>query len=210
MSGGAAKRAKRGEKEQLSKSGQAVLNAMVAGDGKALHEAMYLLPEGLPNVASSAQDVKKSKNESLKAGNRVAAPALAQVGEKRKVSDKPLMTEMFCQNPSLSPLHEACHATMQRVKRSTIVEPKDDLAAAHLKLHNKVLHEELKLRENAIRRDQARRKQDIQKQMDQLKSEMTFFEENICDLKQKVSIESKKTSSDESAKGPDRVQCAQS
>jgi hypothetical protein len=71
MSGGAGKRVKREEKAQLSESGQAVLNAMIAGDGKALHEAMYLLPQRVPNVAASGQSV--------------LAPPLAQVGEKRSL-----------------------------------------------------------------------------------------------------------------------------
>jgi hypothetical protein len=71
MSGGAGKRAKRGEKGPAAEAGQAVLNAMIAGDGKALHEAMYLLPQRLPNVASSGQSV--------------LAPPLAQVGEKRSL-----------------------------------------------------------------------------------------------------------------------------
>jgi hypothetical protein len=68
MSGGAAKRARRGEKAPAA---DAVLNALIAGDGKALHEAMYLLPQRLPNVASSGQSV--------------LAPPLAQVGEKRSL-----------------------------------------------------------------------------------------------------------------------------
>jgi hypothetical protein len=68
MSGGAAKRAKRGEKAPAA---DAVLNAMIAGDGKALHEAMYLLPQRLPNVASS--------------GHSVLAPPFAQVGEKHSL-----------------------------------------------------------------------------------------------------------------------------
>jgi len=68
MSGGAAKRAKPVEK---TVQGEAVLNEQIAGDGKALHEAMYLLPQGLRNVASSGQSV--------------VDPPLAQVGEKRSL-----------------------------------------------------------------------------------------------------------------------------
>jgi hypothetical protein len=97
--------------------------------------------------------------------------------------DQTMHTEIFCNNPSLSPLHEACRATIQRVERSTIVETKDGFAEAHLKLHNKVLREELLRRAEAIRKDQARREQFIQKQIDELKTEKEFFEENICERK---------------------------
>ena len=242
MSGGAAKRAKRGEKDQLSESGQAVLNAMIAGDGNALHKAMYpamyplpqneamdLLPQRIPNVAASGQSV--------------VAPPLAQVGEKRRyepnyvqdeikdeihqmkarekaamrgmkeqiilctrveAGDQTMHTEIFCNNRSLSPLHEACRATIQRV------EPKNTFAKGHLKLHKKVLREELLLRADDIREDQARREQHIKKQSDELKIEKEFFEENICDLKQKASMQFKEAAREESAKARDSVHCAQS
>jgi hypothetical protein len=153
---------------------------MPAGDRKALHEAMHLLPQRLPNVASSGQDVKKSSTEPVKAGNMASDESLDHF-RRFMAGDKTMITQLFCNNPSLSPLHEACRATIQRVERSTIVQTKDGFAEAQLKLHNKVLREELLLRADAIREDQARRQKDIKKLRDDLGTEMEFFEENICD-----------------------------
>ena len=198
MSGGAGKRARRGEKASAA---QAVLNAMPAGDRKALHEAMHLLPQPLPNVASSGQDVKKSSTEPVKAGNMASDESLDHF-RRFMAGDKTMITQLFCNNPSLSPLHEACRATIQRV------EPKKNAyTAGYVELHNKVLREELLLRAENIREDQARREKHINEQIASLKREKKFFEENICDLQQKASIQTDNAGREESAKT--RVQCAQ-
>ena len=62
--GGVAKRAKRGEKAPAA---DPLLNGMFFGE----HEAKYLLPQHLPNVASYGQSV--------------GAPSLVQVGQKRSL-----------------------------------------------------------------------------------------------------------------------------
>ena len=80
MSGGAAKRAKRGEKAQLSESGQAVLNAMIAGDGNAFHEAFTapkLLPQRLDKPAPGMSAPEAKLQKSAKSGAaRVALRAV--------------------------------------------------------------------------------------------------------------------------------------
>jgi hypothetical protein len=188
MSGGAAKRAKRGEKAQLCESGQAVLNAMIAGDANVLHEAGQSVvapplaqvgekrsyePDYLKDEISRETNLIKAKHRANMSSDKV----LMDTFTRHLAGDQTMHTQIFCNNPSLSPLHEACRATILRV------EPKDTFAKGHLKLHKKVLREELLLRAEAIREDHARREQYMQKQMDELKIEKKFFEENICERK---------------------------
>jgi hypothetical protein len=126
------------------------------------------------------KDEISRKTNLMQAEHRVSMMPFSEVmhGNNRVLAgDKTMITQLFCNNPSLSPLHEACRATIQRV------EPKNTFAKGHLKLHKKVLREELWRREDAIREDHTRREQYIQKQIDELKTEKEFFEENIGELK---------------------------
>jgi hypothetical protein len=175
MSGGDGKRGKRGEKAvKLEQDAQAVVApAHVQVGEKRSYEPDYMKYE---------KHLMKAKE---KASNTSFTDQI-KISTRLEAGDKTLMTQVFCNNLSLSPLHEACRATIQRV------EPKNTFAKGHLKLHNKVLREELLLRADAIREDQTRREQHIKKQIDELKTEKEFFEENICDLKQKAQIDANK------------------
>ena len=126
------------------------------------------------------KDEISRKTNLMQAEHRVSMMPFSEVmhaNNRVLAGDKTMITQLFCNNPSLSPLHEACRATIQRV------EPKNTFAKGHLKLHKKVLREELLRREDAIREDHKRREQYIQKQMDELKIDKKFFEENICERK---------------------------
>ena len=130
-------------------------------------------PDYLKDEIRRETDLIRAKHTAAMSSDKVLMDNFNRV----LTGDQTLHTEIFCNNPSLSPLHEACRATIQRV------EPKDTFAKGHLKLHKKVLREELLRRVEAIREDHVRREQYIQKQMDELKIDKKFFEENICERK---------------------------
>jgi hypothetical protein len=205
MSGGAAKRAKSPE---LTLRQEALLNAMLGSDENALSIAMYGDVKDfhkIPNIMKMVDDAKSVvapplaqvgekrsyepdylKDEISRETNLIKATHTANMASDKVLMDNltrhlagdtTMITQLFCNQDSLSPLHEACRVTIQRV------EPKDTFAKGHLKLHKKVLREELLLRAGAIREDHVRREQYIQKQMDELKVEKQFFEENICERK---------------------------
>jgi hypothetical protein len=155
MSGGAAKRA---EKDKA--------HAQVGE--KRIYEPDYLLDE----IDHTVRKMKARHKAEMMSGKEQTEPFMRLMA-----GDKTLITQVYCNNPSLSPLHEACRATIQRV------EPKDTFAKGHLKLHQKVLREELLLRADAIREDHVSREQYLQKKMDELKQDKKFFEENICEKK---------------------------
>ena len=155
MSGGAAKRGEKGEAH------------------KQVGEKRSYEPDYLQDEISDKIHKMKAKHKVEMMSNKEKMEPFMRV----LAADKTMITQIYCNNPSLSPLHEACRATIKRV------EPKDTFAKGHLKLHQKVLREELLLRADAIREDHARREQHLQKKNDELKQDKEFFEENICERK---------------------------
>jgi len=152
------------------------------------------------------KDEKRYKTKLMQAKEKAATYSIhdkINLTTRVEAGDRTLYTELFCNEDSLSPLHEACRATIQRV------EPKKNAyTAGYVELHNKVLREELLLRAENIREDQARREQYIKKQSDALKHEKKFFEENICGLKQKALMQADAAATEQARKNV--VQCAQS
>ena len=130
-------------------------------------------PDYLKDEIRRETNLIKAKHTASMASDKV----LTDTFERHLAGDETMITQLFCNKDSLSPLHEACRATIQRV------EPKNTFTKGHLKLHQKVLREELLRRAEAIRKDQSRREQHIQKQIDELKIEKEVFEENICERK---------------------------
>ena len=130
-------------------------------------------PDYLKDEIRRETNLIKAKHTTSMASDKV----LMDTFKRHLAGDETMITQLFCNKDSLSPLHEACRATIQRV------EPKNTFAKGHLKLHKKVLREELLLRAEAIREDHKRREQYLQKQIDELKIDKKFFEENICERK---------------------------
>jgi hypothetical protein len=143
----------------------------------------------------------------VKAKHKASMSSATELSDKvtrHLAGDKTLITQTFGNGRELSPFVEACRVTIQRV------EPKNTFTKGHLEMHNKVLREELLLRADAIRKDHTRREQQIQKQIARLKLEKQYFEDNICDFKQKAEIESNKTAQEANKATGKHAQCAQS